>query len=59
MKLLRERIQAVNAAMAKHPEHKGEIYDLYQLMESEIASGESPDYEFEKFQQSVKDITDD
>lgn len=49
-------INFCNEFINKHPEHKQEVLDLYDLMHDEINSGESVDNEIELFINSCNDL---
>lgn len=56
MSLVSQRISYTNKLLVEHKDKKKEIVDLFQLMEDEIADGESPDEEFEKFKTDVEEL---
>lgn len=56
MSLLSERMTYTNNLLDKHSDKKEEIIDLFRMMEDEIADGESPDEEFEKFKTDVEEL---
>ena len=43
-------------AIAKHPEHRCEIIDLFTLAVSEIEDGGSAEHEYELFMGSIEEI---
>jgi hypothetical protein len=51
-----ELLVEARKAIANHPEHRGEIIDLYTLAVGEIEDGESAAHEYELFMDSIQEI---
>lgn len=51
-----EKIQERKDFIAKYPQHKEEIMDMWCLMLNEISEGESPENEYTNYLCAVNDI---
>jgi hypothetical protein len=49
MSRLSRAVEYGNEFMKKHPEHKAEVLDLFQLMKDEIEEGGSVEHEMDLF----------
>jgi len=49
----------INIQITKHPEHKEEILDYYDLCMDEIEEGGSPTHEIELCINSVEELTEE
>ena len=45
-----------NEFVKKHPEHKTEVFDYFQLMKDEVAEGGSIDHEIDLFIGACEDL---
>ena len=51
-----ELLAEAKKALRKHPAHRSEILDLYQMTMGEIEDGESAAHEYELFMGSLEEI---
>jgi len=56
MSRLSRAVEYGNEFMKKHPEHKAEVLDLFQLMKDEIEEGGSVEHEMDLFIGACDDL---
>jgi hypothetical protein len=57
--ILEQLKEWIKIQIAKHPEHKEEILDLYSLCVDEIEEGGSPDHEIYLCRDSVEQLIEE